>query len=180
MPESGPLRVWGLVTFLECSRMPSDAKRATKLDRLVAAYEQLGQDLAGIPDQAVERLRNSCLEVRSLVADARSKDPSLRPSQIAAGLEQGLRETPMILASADKQWRARVVEIYRSTVASQYPDFFAKDAERFAKIRARGRIRTEAEFYLVRHEIDEADGAEDQELLGELYGLVDEYEARGG
>jgi type VI protein secretion system component VasK len=160
--------------------MPGDAKRATKLDRLVAAYEQIGQELAGIPDQTVERLRNNCLEVRSFVADARSRDPSLRPSQIAAGLEQGLRETLMMLASADKKWRARVVEIYRSTVASQYPDFFAKDAEKFAKIRARGRIRTEAEFYLVRHEIDEAEGAKNQELLGELYGLVDEYEARGG
>jgi hypothetical protein len=161
--------------------MPAETKRLTKVDRLVAAYERLGEELTGIPDQRVQRLRSICLGVRSFVADAKSRDPSLRSSQIAAGLEQGLRETLTDLASTDdKQWRTRVVQASRLAITAHYPDFLAEDAEKFEKIRARGRIRTEAEFYLVRHQIDEAEGAENQRLLGELYRLVDEYEARGG
>jgi len=85
----------------------------------------------------------------------------------------------MLLAGADTRWRARVTAAYRSAVTNHYPDFFAKDAERFEKIRARGRIRTEVEFYLVRHQIDEAEGAGRHTLLRELYGLVDAYEGRG-
>jgi hypothetical protein len=84
----------------------------------------------------------------------------------------------MILTGADTKWRAPVAAIYRSAVTSHLPDFFAKDVEKFEKIRARGKIRTEAEFYLVRHHIDEAEGARDHALLRELYGLVDAYEGR--
>jgi hypothetical protein len=159
--------------------MPGDLTRPTKVDRLVAAYERLGEELAGIPDQTVERLRSMCLGVRSFVADAKSTDPSLRPSQIAAGLEQGLLEALTDLASTDKQWRTRVVQASRLAVTAHYPDFFAKNAEKFEKIRARERIRTEAEFYLVRHQIDEAEGAGNHALLRELYGLIEAYEVKG-
>ena len=78
----------------------------------------------------------------------------------------------MLLADANKRWRVRASAAYRSAGTSHYPDFFAKDAERFEKIRARGSIRTEAKFYLVRHQIDEAEGAGQHALLRELYGLV--------
>jgi len=171
--------VRGVVALLERLHMPAETKRLTKVDRLVAAYERLGKELTGIPDQRVQRLRSICLGVRSFVAGAKSKNPSLRSSQIAAGLEQGLRETLTDLAGTDKQWRTRVVQASRLAVTAHYPDFLAKDAEKFEKIRARGRIRTEAEFYLVRHQVDAAEGAGNQALLGELYGLIEAYEIKG-
>ena len=159
--------------------MSANSKKTTKLERLIAAYERLGEELAGIPDREVERVRTVCLGVLPFIAEIRSRDPSVRPSQIAAGLEQGLREMPMFLSSANADWRSKVSIAYRSAVTSQCPEFFAKDSERCEKIRARGRIRTEAEFYLVRHQIDEAEGAAQESMLAELYALVDAYEARG-
>jgi hypothetical protein len=159
--------------------MPCGSRRVSKLDRLIAAYECLGEKLTGIADPAVERTRKVCLGVRPFIADARLKNPSVRPSQIAAGLEQGLRETPMLLADANLRWRSQALSAFHSAVTSNCPEFFAKDAERFERIRARGKIRTEAEFCLVRHLIDEAEGAGQPALLKELYALVAAFEARG-
>lgn len=159
--------------------MPSGSRRVSKLDRLIAAYECLGEKLAGIPDPVVERTRNVCLGVRPFIADACSKNPSVRPSQIAAGLEQGLRETPMLLEDTNQRWRSQALSAFRSAVTSNCPEFFAQDAESFERIRARGKIRTEAEFYLVRHLIDEAEGAGQPALLKELYALAAAFEARG-
>ena len=43
------------------------------------------------------------------------------------------------------------------------------------KIRARGKIRTESEYFLIRHKIDVLEGIGDTDLLTELYALVDSF-----
>lgn len=51
----------------------------------------------------------------------------------------------------------------------------ARDARHLAAVRKRGRIRGEAEYYLIRDAVDRAEASmpRDEALLLELWGLVD-------
>ena len=59
------------------------------------------------------------------------------------------------------------------------PSFAAEQDERLAKVVARGSIRSEREFYLVRHAIDNAEsGMQPPAELSSLYSLVERFESR--
>lgn len=102
-------------------------------------------------------------------------------SALAAGLEQGLREMPTLLKSIHPEARKRAIEALSAAIVARYPDFLAKDAERLARIRARGAIRSENEYYLVRHHVDLLElRPQQEEDLRLLYELIDRFEASGG
>lgn len=61
------------------------------------------------------------------------------------------------------------------------PLFLIKDAEKLARTRARGAIRSENEYYLVRHHVDLLElRPHQEEELRQLYELIDCFEASGG
>ena len=146
-----------------------------KLEKLIAVYEHFGQEIEAIPDPWASNLAKQSNAVRATVEKTLGKEPGATKGQFAAGLEQGLRDTPDFIAMISPEWRSQVAKALNSAVLTAYPEFLAKDAERLEKIRSRGKIRTESEYYLIRHKIDVLEGGGDTELLTEFYALVDSF-----
>jgi len=153
---------------------------ATKSEKLFAAYARFAQTIASIPDEKAWELCQVAAGVPAFVAEVRSRNPKPTSSQIATGLEKGLREMPDLIGGVDIQWRGAVSKALHDAVMLEYPEFLRLEAARLEKVMARGKIRTEAEFYLVRHRIDVLEGEPElAEELKSLYALVEAYEARG-
>ncbi|MCZ2498110.1 hypothetical protein GN316_15195 [Xylophilus sp. Kf1] len=151
----------------------------TKIEKLCAAYEEFGRAIAAVPGERAKSLADSSADVRAFVAKALSNSPKPTPSQVAAGLEQGWRETPRLIQGIGVEWRSKVAEAWFTATSNNYPEFLTKEGDRLQMIVTRGKIRTEAEFYLVRHEIDVLEGQGDKaQVLPGLYKLADEYEKR--
>lgn len=105
-------------------------------------------------------------------------NPPVKRSALVAGLEQGLRETPLMLSTLPEAQRRSALKTFRRVVESNAPGFFEKDREALGKIVARGKIKNESEWYLIRHRVDEIEGDASQALeLSQLYSLMDAYES---
>ena len=149
--------------------------RTDKLTKLVAVFDQFHEAITRLDDPTAKRLVESWAGIRHQYVE-----PTDAPrSEFASGMEQGLRETPMVLQSMQPEARKSAVQALAAATLAHYPDFLSKDAERLAKIKARGYIRGENEFYLVRHHVDllECEPSQEEELRL-LYELVDRYEGR--
>jgi len=153
--------------------------RRTKLQKLMAIYERFGADIAEVPDQWAQQLHRMASGVTRSVPALLSKDGAPKPSELASGLEQGLRETPDIIATVSAQWRPAVAHAFRNAVSAEYPEFFERDSQRLEKVLARGQIKTESEFYLARHFVDTLEGDPNAAArLQQLYAMLDAYELR--
>lgn len=153
---------------------------ATKSEKLVAAYARFAQAVSSIPDEKAWELCRVAAGVPAFVAEARSRTPKPTSAQIATGLEQGLREMPALVGEVDIHWRGAVSKALHDAIAAEYPEFLHLETARLEKVMARGKIRTEAEFYLVKHWIAVLEG--EPELSGQLrglYALVETFEIRG-
>jgi hypothetical protein len=151
----------------------------TKTDKLLAAYEHFGAAIAGIPDERAQSLYRTSAGARGFVADVRARHPAATSSQVSAGLEQGLRETPQLIQGIAPQWRAAVSRAFHDALMKEFPAFIGLEEERLKKILARGKISSEAEFYRIRHEIDVVEGQPSRHSeLESLYALVEAFDAR--
>lgn len=66
----------------------------------------------------------------------------------------------------------------REVFQREFPEYFAKLAATREKIIARGRIRNDDEYYLIRDYIDDIEAeSESSELLERLYQLADDFGA---
>ena len=153
---------------------------ATKSEKLFATYARFAQTITTIPDAKAWELCQVAAGVPAFVTEMRSREPKPTSSQIVSGLEQGLREMPDLVGGIDIQWRAAVSKALHDAISAEYPEFLRLEITRLEKIFARGKIRTEAEFYLVRHRIDVLEGEPElTEELKRLYALAGTFEARG-
>jgi hypothetical protein len=151
----------------------------TKTDKLLAVYEHFGAAIATVPDKRAQDLYRSSVGAREFVGDVRARRPKTTTSQVGAGLKQGLRETPQLIQVIAPEWRAFVSRALHDALTQEYPAFIVLEEEKLKKVLVRGKIRSEAEFYRVRHEIDVIEGEQSRrnELVN-LYALVDAYESR--
>lgn len=151
--------------------------RTDKLSKLVALYDNLHGELATVEDERALQLCDSWKKARPIYAEPTGEHPR---SALAMGMEQGLRETPMLLKSLPPAMRARAAKALERAIATHFPEFSVKEEVRLEKIKARGRIRGENEFYLARHQVDVLEGnAQQRQELAKWYALIDEFEARG-
>ena len=151
-------------------------ERRTKLQTLFAVFEHFYESTEEIPDNTLGLLRSTW---NSLKGSYLNPPAGVRPSQLAAGLEQGLLELPIVIGAVGSPYRARAAQALHAAIQAQYPRFLATQAARMAKIRTRGRISSESEFMLVRHAIDVSEGqAGERSALSELYGLIEVHEAK--
>ena len=139
-------------------------------------YDQFTQALAGIDDPLAAML------VASFETTKRTHEQALaagtRKSQLASGMEQGLRELPMALRAERCAGRAEILEALHKAIAANYPDFFRHDEALLASIVDRSKIRNAKEYYLVRHRIDELEGdAGAVDECNRLYELIDRFES---
>ena len=111
----------------------------TKTDRLLAAYEHFGAAIAGVRDERAQDLYRTSASAREFVADVRARDPKATSSQVGAGLEQGLRETPQLIQAIAPEWRAFVSRAFHEALTQEYPAFIILEEERLKKVLARGK-----------------------------------------
>jgi hypothetical protein len=141
----------------------------TKYEQLFAAYEEYTQAIAGMNDPMAAMLCASWETTKRTYEQALASGS--RKSQLAAGMEQGLRELPMALR-AEGGRHAAILKILHRAIARNVPDFVVQDEALLAAIVARSKIRNAKEYYLVRHRIDELEGdagaAEELDLLARL------------
>jgi len=153
---------------------------ATKSEKLFAAYARFAQAVSGIPDLKARELSVIADGVPAFVAEVGAQGVKQTSSQIVSGLEQGLREMPALIDEVDIHWRAAVSKALHDAVAAEYPEFLRIETARLEKVVVRGKIKTKAEFHLVRHRIDVLEG--EPELPAELrrlYALAGAFEAGG-
>lgn len=159
--------------------MPQDriVTRSDKLGKLVAIFDQFHFAIAKLDDPMAQRLVVNWAGIRH-----QYDQPTIAPrSALASGMEQGLRETPMLMQSMQPEARKHAVQALAAATSAHYPDFLVKEADRLAKIKMRGSIRGEGEFHLVRHQIDMLEGEPGQEQEQELrllYELAEKFEGR--
>ncbi|MFS2032774.1 hypothetical protein ACEN8I_02010 [Polaromonas sp. CT11-55] len=152
---------------------------ASKSEKLLAVYARFAQAISAIPDEKAWELALVATGVPTFVAEARPQGAKPTSSQVVSGLEQGLRDMLDLIGEVDSQWRGAVSKALHDAVAAEYPEFLLLEAARLGKVVARGKIRTEAEFHLVRHRIDVLESEPElPEALGKLYALVGTYEVR--
>ena len=148
----------------------------TKYDKLFAAYEKFTKSICEVDDPIVAAICSSWESAKANYGQA--VESGVRKSQIAQGIEQGLREMPMMMSMVEKEKRERVLAILRVSLDDTFPEFFKQDATLLAAVIQRSKIRNEREYYLVRHRIDQLEGEADVPTeLALLYQLVDEFEA---
>jgi len=141
-----------------------------------AVYEDFITAIAGIQDPFVSSFCSSWKSSKSTLEQALTA--GVRKSQIASGLEQGLRELPMLLRVVESGKRAQVSQHLHSSVARNFPEFFRQDASLLAAIIARSKIRNAREYYAVRHRIDELEGGTGTlDECNVLYKLVDQFDS---
>lgn len=126
----------------------------------------------------VETVTESLRQIRELLQASPSRVPL---SKILTGLRQGLRETPRmmqsVLAEAPPSLRAEVIEVVNG---QKTPAFLEDQAEKARKVLARGSIRNEDEWYLLRWRLDQIEGSSTHRQECELLAkLLDTYESRG-
>ena len=133
--------------------MLSHSKR-TKLQTLVAVLDQCHAALANVPGDSAEAFIANWKDIRSSCVNGML---GVRPSEWAAGLEQGLREMPMRFQAVEPSQRSMFAGTLNAAVHAEFPDFLLLQEQRLSKILGRGRIKSESDFMLVRHAINVAE-----------------------
>ena len=113
--------------------------------------------------------------------DLLAQGPAARwPAGYLPGLREGIRDMFTMLDMAYRGEARRAANARLRAVGGAALDvLLAREVKQLAAVRKRGRIRTEAEYHLVRDAVDRAEGAipRDDGLLQELWGLVDRASA---
>lgn len=149
--------------------------RIDKLSKLIAVFDQFHTAIAPLGDSIAKQLADNWANIRNRYVNPEGASRSA----FAAGIEQGLRELPMMLGSMQVEARRDAAEALAAAIVAHYPEFLAKDAARLDKIKGRGFIRSESEFYLVRHHVDLFEGEPGrEEEVALCYKLVNHFEAR--
>lgn len=85
----------------------------------------------------------------------------------------------MLVSSVAAPYRIEVARAFHDAMKGAYPTFLETQDTRLSKIIEKGRISSEAQFMLVRHAIDIAEGVKEQDVqLQKFYLLVEEFESR--
>ena len=151
--------------------------RKTKYDKLIALNKKLGENFARIDHSGMQHLAklfgNAGVDN---VVEIKKKEPSVTRSQIAAGLEQGIRDLSMMLPAQDPEIRSVAMSAFRDAMRSEYPEFLERDKQRLAKVLGRGHIRSENEYYLLQSRLDEIEGdPEFEDETKRLWDIMDNY-----
>lgn len=149
-------------------------KKATKFEKLLAVHDRFHAELEGVDMEFARQLIAGWKEWRATNVPPA---PGVRPSELAAGLEEGLQF--FMAASWTTSDGAPMARALNVALAAAYPEFIARQDGQLRAILAKGRIASDRQFGLVRLAIDVAEGdPRRREQLATLYRLVELYEAR--
>jgi hypothetical protein len=147
-----------------------------KLAKLVTVFDEFHHSISILQEERAIQLCTNWTESRERYANPSGE---YSRSALAQGMEQGLRETPMLMKSLTPKSRLIAAKALSVSLHSHFPDFLVKEAERLNKVRTRGSIKNEGEYYLVRYQIDVLEGSIGSEReLNMLHKLIDGYEGK--
>jgi hypothetical protein len=155
--------------------------KRTQYECLWAVYERFGNELKKCGETGALALAqawdNGKSQHRKWLDDPASK---ISRSSLAAGMKQGLRELPRLLESISPEARKHLRKILRQILCEEMPGLISKEVLELERILKRGKIVSENEYYLVRHQLDEVEGREAhrQEAVI-LMALLDRFDASG-
>jgi hypothetical protein len=127
-----------------------------KLAKLVAVFDEFHQSISILQDERALQLCTNWNDSRQKFANPSGE---YSRSALAQGMEQGLRETPMLMKSLPPKSRLIAAKALSVSLRSHFPDFLVKEAERLNKVRTRGSIKNDSEYYLVRYQVDVLEGS---------------------
>lgn len=153
----------------------SQNKRQTRYDRVLRVLEEIIPIYRDNTHKSSPATADWLSEILEAIRPGGDASKSARKSEIATAQLQFLGE---ILHPSNKHGNEKdeALNKSREVFYREFPEFFAKLVSKREKIIARGKIRSEDEYYLIRDHIDDIEGApESAELLGKLYRLVDDF-----
>ena len=155
--------------------MPSSRK--TRYDKLVALCTKISENFARIDHPTTQNFAKWFGDSNEeTFEEIMKEDPSVTRSEIAGGLEQGIRDLAMMLPAQDPAIRSAALAAFRDALQSEYPEFLEREKERLAKVLARGHVRSENEWYLLQSRLDEIEGdPEYEEETKKLWDMIDNY-----
>ncbi|NRQ41688.1 hypothetical protein HRH59_03770 [Rheinheimera sp. YQF-2] len=153
--------------------------KSKKLETLVNVYKELAEELGKLNSPELEPLLNSWSvslgQVNEIISNP---DNAIKPSQLASGFEQGLRDMHLMLSDLNVQYRSPAIGVFYKIVGLHLPGFFQKSKAQLQRIVAKGQIKNENEWYLVRHRVDEIECQLNNEAeLAVLNELLGNFEA---
>lgn len=146
-----------------------------------AIYDRFNEELLKCNNPRAALHAQSWIDAKAKFA-AWLNDPNnkIRRSSLVSGMEQGLRDTLMVLEGYPDPIRTGLTKAFRRILEEEAPDFLSGDSAKLMRIVKRGRLRDEREYYLVRHRLDEIEGREaHRDEIVALMGLLDGFEAIG-
>lgn len=158
--------------------MTQPPKKKAKFTQLVDAYGQLAFELRALGSASLGELADTWDDaLKQMHAMLSEKNPPYTRSVMVGGLEQGLRDTPVFFSTLPEAQRYAALKMYRRVIEAHVPDFFKRDEDVLRKVLARGRVKNENEWYLLRHRVDEIEGEPSHASeLERLYTLLGDYE----
>lgn len=149
--------------------------RSKKLETLVNVYKELAEELGKLNSPELEPLLNgwsvSLDQVNEII---NNPDDAIKPSQLVSGFEQGLRDMHLMLGDLNSQYRSSAIKVFYKVVGLHLPCFFQKSKAQLQRIVAKGQIKNESQWYLVRYRVDEIECQPNNEaelaVLNELLG----------
>lgn len=153
--------------------------KVTKYDKLFAVFEALTKQLQLIPDEKLQVYVGFLIQMPEQLNQILASNKGVTKSKLATGLEQALREAPETFSNLNPTVRLSALKALNASIQKEFPEFSEKSKGKIEKILNRGRIRNEAEYFLIRSEVDSLEGFDNQhKLLMQYYDLIDKFEAR--
>lgn len=159
--------------------MTQTASTIAKFENFVAAYSQLVAEFQNAGDPTLSAIAESWASSLSQLRVALSQSPPpVKPSVLFAGLEQALLETPTLVSDLPEKPRRLALAALHRITNSHLPGLFEKQRKVIDEVIVRGKIKTEKEWCLLRHCVDEIESENSQSSeLSRLYRMIEEYES---
>ena len=151
--------------------------KSKKLETLVNVYKELTEELGKLNIPELEPLLDSwSVSLGQVNEILDNPDNAIKPSQLASGFEQGLRDMHLMLGDLNSQYRSSAIKVFYKIVGLHLPGFFQKSKAHLQCIVAKEQIKNE--WYLVRHRVDEIECQPNNEAeLAVLNELLSKFEA---
>lgn len=153
----------------------SQTKRRPRYDRILTVIEEIIPIWRNNAHDTSSSTADWLTEILEAIGPEGYVLKEARKSEVAAAQLQFLGD---LLHPSNRRGNERdeALNKSREVFHREFPEFIAKLASKREKIVARGNIRTEDEYYLIRDYIDDIEGEpESTGLLDKLYRLVDDF-----
>ena len=152
-------------------------KKPPKWKRLFDVCDDFVNQITQCSDKGAVNIVSNWQRQKHLYAEFR--DSGISSSALADGLAQSLRETPQFVQRFAEPDRSLAARALRLALLRHYPEWIESERVQIQKIIDSGSIRSESQFYVIRHQVDLIEGDPLQhDRYAEYLRLLDQYEVK--